>query len=89
MFVGGVGEGVDHVVAGDPGEHDAGEQQSGVVVEPVQDLGVGAICQRPVGEVRLSAFVGLGCFEPFQGTLGPFLRLRRHQAGVGQDAANG
>ena len=35
------------------------QQVSGVVVEPVEDLGVGAIGQGPMGEIGLPAFVGL------------------------------
>ena len=36
-------EGGDHVVAADPWPGDGGEQVSGVVVEPVDDLHAGAI----------------------------------------------
>ena len=48
----------------------AGQQVAGVVVEPVQDLDVGAIGEAPVGEVRLPGLVGLGGFEPDVGGAG-------------------
>ena len=57
--VGGVGEAGDDIGAGDAAVGGAGQQVSGVVVEPVEDLGVGAVGQSPVGEVGLPAFVGL------------------------------
>ena len=51
---------VDDDVAGDRGVGGAAEQVAGVVVEPVEDLDVGAVGQAPVGEVGLPALVGLG-----------------------------
>jgi hypothetical protein len=36
-------EGGDHVLTADPGPDDGGEQVSGVVVEPVDDLYAGAV----------------------------------------------
>ena len=64
----------------------AGQQVSGVVVEPVEDLDVGAVGQLPVGEVGLPAFVGLGGFEAVIGAAGAFAWLRGDQAVVVQDA---
>lgn len=64
VFLGGGEECGDDVVAGDGGVGGAGQQQSGVVVEPVQDLHVGAVGEAPVGEVGLPGLVGLGGFEP-------------------------
>jgi len=53
----------------------AGQQQPGVVVEPVQDLGVGAVSQCPVGDVGLPALVGLVGGEADVAALGSLVRL--------------
>jgi hypothetical protein len=60
-----------------------------VVVEPVEDLCVGAVGQSPVGEVGLPAFVGLFGGEPDVGALGALTWLGLDQAVVVQDAADG
>jgi hypothetical protein len=60
-----------------------------VVVEPVEDLGVGAVGQSPVGEVGLPAFVGLFGGEANVGAFGALAWLGVDQAVVMQDAANG
>ena len=52
VLVDGREEGGDDVVAGDRGVRGAGEQVAGVVVEPAQDLDVGAVGEAPVREVR-------------------------------------
>ena len=39
------------------------EEIAGAVIEPGDDLGVGALAQGPVGEVGLPGLVGLGCFS--------------------------
>ena len=49
VLVDGGGEGGDHVVAGDWAVGGAGEQVAGVVVEPVEDLDVGAVGQSASG----------------------------------------
>jgi hypothetical protein len=64
---------------------DAGQQQPGVVVEPVQDLHVGAVGQRPVGDVGLPALVGLLGGEPEIAALGPLVRLGGDEPAGGQD----
>lgn len=46
----------------------------------VQDLDVGAIGQRPVGDVGLPAFVRLIGLEPDEGASRTFLRLRGDEA---------
>ena len=56
---GGVGEAGDDVGAGDAAVGGAGQQVSGVIVEPVEDFDVGAVGQGPVGEVGLPGLVGL------------------------------
>ena len=63
----------------------AGQQQPGVVVEPVQDLHVGAVGQRPVGDVGLPAFVGLLGGEAEVAALRAFVRLRGDEPAGGQD----
>ena len=70
---------------GDPGVGGARQQQPGVVVEPVQDLHVGAVCQVPMGEVGLPALVGLGGLEAAVGAARPLMRLRGDQPGGVQD----
>ena len=88
MFVCGGEEGVDDVVAGDRGVGGAAEQVAGVVVEPVEDLDVGAVGEAPVGEVGLPALVGLGGVEAAVGGAGSFAWLGDDQAGGVQDAAD-
>jgi hypothetical protein len=60
-----------------------------VVIDPVEDLHVGAIGQPPVGEVGLPALVGLFGGEPDVGGLGAALRCRCHQARGAQVAVDG
>ena len=55
----GGGEGLDDGGAGDGLMSGAGQQQPGVVVEPVEDLDVGAVGEAPVGEVGLPELVRL------------------------------
>jgi len=52
-----VEEGVDHDGAGDVVVGGDGEGVAGVVIEPGEDLGVGAIGQAPMGEVALPALI--------------------------------
>jgi hypothetical protein len=52
------------------------EGLTGVVVNPVENLDMGAVVQPPMGEVGLPTFVGLFGGEPDVGRLGPFLRRR-------------
>jgi hypothetical protein len=50
-----------------------GEGVAGVVVDPAQNLYMGAVGQPPVGEVGLPAFVGQGGGKPDVGGLGSLL----------------
>ena len=61
--------GGDDVGAGDPVVGGAGKEEPGVVVQPVEDLDVGAVGERPVGEVGLPGFIGLVGFESEVGGL--------------------
>jgi hypothetical protein len=81
-------EGGDHGLAGDPSIGAAGEQVTGMVIKPVDDLHAGAVSELPVGEVRLPAFVGLVGLEAPIGACGSLLRLRADQPGSRQDAAD-
>ena len=58
--------------AGDAAVGGDRERVAGVVVEPAQDLDVGAVGEPPVGEVGLPAFVGLVGGEADVGRLGRF-----------------
>lgn len=86
--VGGSQERGDDVVAGDRVVCGAGQQVAGVVIEPVQDLHVGAVGEVPVGEVGLPGLVGLRRFEPDVRGPRPLLGLRGDQPGGVQDAAD-
>ena len=66
----------------------AGEQVAGVIIQPVQDLHVGAVDQAPVDEVRLPHLVRLSHLEPRVGRSGPLARLRGDQPGLLQDPAD-
>jgi hypothetical protein len=57
-----------------------------VVIEPVQDLDIGAVSESPMGEVGLPGLVRLRCFEAQIGRTGALLRLRDDQARRVQDA---
>ena len=59
-----------------------------MVVEPVEDFGVAAVGQCPMGEVGLPAFIGLFGGEAAIGAAGPFTGLWGDQAVVMQDAAD-
>ena len=66
----------------------AGQQVSGVVVEPVQDFHVGPVAKAPMDEVRLPHLVRLGHLEPRIGRAGALARLRGDQPSVVQDPAD-
>ncbi len=74
---------------GEPPGGGAGRAVAGVVVEPVADLGIGAVGQRPVGDVGLPPFVGLGGLEPDVAALGALVRLRGDEAAGGEDPPDG
>lgn len=57
-----------------------------MVVEPVEDLNIGAVGQGPVGEVGLPALVGLGCDEVVVRGAGPLPGFGDDQAREVQDA---
>jgi hypothetical protein len=56
-----------------------------VVVDPVEDFGVGAVGQGSAGDVGLPALVGLFGGEPDVAALGPLVRLRGDDAADGED----
>jgi hypothetical protein len=78
-------EHLPHLGAGEDPPGDRGDADSGVVVEDVEDLHLGAVGELPVGDVGLPAFVGLVGGEPSPGRAGPFLWLRRHEPAANQD----
>jgi hypothetical protein len=86
VLVRGGGERCYHGPAGDAGVGGGVQQVPGVVIEPGDDLHVGAVREPEVGEVGLPGLVGLGGFEPDNRGAWPFLRLRDHQALVAEDA---
>jgi hypothetical protein len=89
VLVAGGQEGLHDSITGDGRVGGAAQEVSGVVVEPVEDLRVGAVGQAPVGEVRLPALVGLGCLEASVGGAGAFAGFGLDQAGGVQDASDG
>ena len=80
--------GFDHVSACTGVECGEVEQVAGVVVDEVEDVDAGAVCQVEVCDVCLPAFVGAGCFESDVGRAWTFLGLWGYQAGVGEDSAD-
>jgi hypothetical protein len=78
-----------HVVAGDPPEGGDGEQEAGVVVEPADDLDLGAVGQAPVGEVRLPQLVGCRGLEADPRAPRALARLGRHEPRRVEDAPDG
>lgn len=66
-----------------------GDGVAGVVVDPAEDLGVGASGEPPVGEVGLPAFVGLVGGEADVGRFGSFLWAGFDEAGGVEVAADG
>ena len=56
-----------------------------MVVDEVRDLHGGPVGQRPVGEVGLPHFVGLGRGEATERGPGPLVRFRDHRACIPQD----
>ncbi len=79
-------ERVDHIGAGHGPVGGDRQGVTGVVVEPGQDLDLGAVGEGPVGEVGLPALVGQVGFEVEVGGLWPFLRLGLDEAGAFQSA---
>jgi hypothetical protein len=93
VFLTGFAEPREHDRAGDAVGGGDREGVAGVVVEPGQDLAVGSWAaigpgEPVVGEVGLPALVGLVGLESDVGGLGLLLRLRSHQAGLGQIAGH-
>ena len=58
---------------------------AGAVVEPAQDLDIGAVGEPVVGEVGLPGLVRLVSFEPEVGALGSLGRVRGDRAAPDQD----
>jgi len=85
----GFAEGGEHDGAGDAVVGGDGERVAGVVIEPGQDLGVGAVGEPVVGEVGLPALVRLFGGEADVGGAGAFARLRGHQPGATEVATDG
>ena len=76
--------------AGDPAVCGHEQGVAGAVVEPGDDLDVGAVGRESVvGEVGLPGLVRHGCFEPDVGGLRALLRLGGHEPGAGQVTADG
>src|SRR5919202_4771492 len=69
----------------DRGEGIRSQQEPGVVVDQVEDLGVSAASQLPIGDVDLPELVGEGSFEAVEGGLGALAGLGSDQALPGQD----
>ena len=90
----GFAEGGEHDRGGDPGVGGDVQGVAGAVVEPADDLDVGAGSavgsgEPVVGEVGLPGLVRHRGFEPDVGGLGSLLRLGDDQPGRGQVAADG
>lgn len=85
VFGDGGAEGGQHDRAGDRAVCRDVQGHPGVVVQPGDDLDVGAVGQGHVGEVGLPAFVGLVGFEPSVGALGLLGRGGDDPVVVGQD----
>src|SRR5215468_11068690 len=95
VLVSGMAEDGDHVggAVGPPGGR--GDQEPGVIVDDVEDLGAGAAGQLPVSDVHLpslvrqvsakprvrgpGAFLRLWCYQPTPAQHPPNRRYRRHQ----------
>lgn len=86
---GGPSEGGDHDRCGDPGVGGDVQGEAGVVIQPADDLCVGAGGQPVVGEIRLPGLVRHLGLKPQVGGLGPLGRLGDHGAGAGQDPVDG
>lgn len=85
----GVGpERVEHDRSGDGAVRRRGQHEPGVVIDPHQDLRVGAIRETPVGEVGLPTLVGQLGFETDVGRLRSLLRLGDHQSGIDEAATD-
>ena len=85
----GSAEGGEHDRAGDRVVGGYREGVAGAVVEPGQDLAVGAVQQPVVGEVGLPALVRLLGLEPQVAALRAFGGFRGDRAGPDQDPVDG
>ena len=81
----GVREGVDDDGTGDSAVGGDRDRVAGVVIEPAQDLDVGAVGEPPVGEVGLPALVRQVGLEPDVGRLRPLLRFDLGDGQAAQD----
>ena len=89
MTLAGEVEGLDHVRGLDGEEGIRGQQQPGMVVDQIQDLGVAAAGQLPVGDVELPELVGEGGLEAMEGGLGALAWLRGDLALAAEDPPDG
>ena len=88
-FGNGFGEFVDNDGPGDAAVGGDRECVAGVIVDPAQNFGVGAVGEGPVGEVSLPEFVGLFGGKTDVGRFGAFLRAGCDEPGRGEVAADG
>jgi hypothetical protein len=77
-----VGDDVQSVEHGSGGGAD---EESGVVIEDVQDLDLAAVREGPVGDVGLPAFVGQVGFEPPPRGARSLVRLRGDEPALGEN----
>jgi hypothetical protein len=84
----GVCEGVDDDRAGDAPVGGDGDRVAGVVIDPAQDLDVGAVSETPVGEVGLPHLVGHLGLEADVGRAWTLLRLGRYAAAASHEAVD-
>ena len=70
MLRAGGAEGLQDGGAGDPGVGGDGQGVAGVVVEPGQDLGIGPVGERVVGEAGLPALFGISAANRMQDDFG-------------------
>ena len=82
-------EAAQHVGGFEPGPGIRADQESGMIVEKIEDLHLGAVGQPPEGDVGLPKLVGQIGLESDEGGLGPLVGLGGDQAMTGEDAPDG
>ena len=82
----GLVEGVNNDGAGYAPARGDGQCAAGMVIEPGDDLGCGAVSEPPVGEVGLPHLIGQIGLEPDIGGPGPFLGVGLHETQIDETA---
>ena len=89
MLIHGAAEDLDRGRAGLAGINLGAKDVAGTIIEELKDRGRTVIAEHPLGGIQLPALVDQLEAEPPPRGAGPFLRLRDHHPGIGEQPCQG